>query len=92
MTAKDQLICDNLPFVYHIIHKYFPKYIKDEDVIQAGMLGLVKSAQHFNPDKSKFSTYAGVIIKNEIIRELKSRSDDYNTVSLEQMIESGIEF
>lgn len=92
MANKDELINENLPFVYHIIHKYYPKYIKDEDVIQAGMLGLVKSAQHFNPDKGKFSTYAGVIIRNEINRELKSRTNDYNTVSLDRMIEGGFEF
>lgn len=84
----EKLIEDNMPFVYYIIHKHYPTYSKDDDVIQAGMLGLVKAANNYDPEKGKFSTYAGVIIRREIGKELKSREDSKNTISLEGWLES----
>ena len=85
---NDELIVNNIPFVYHMVHKYYPTYANDEDVVQAGMLGLVKAAKNYDATKGKFSTYAGVIIKREIGKELKGREEDKNTLSLEGLIES----
>lgn len=83
---------DNIPFVYYIIHKYYPTFAKDEDIIQSGMVGLVKAANKFDSTKGKFSTYAGVIIKNEIAKELKLRVNDSQTVSLDQLKDGGLEW
>ena len=83
---NDDLIIRNIPFVYHILHKYYPTYVKDEDIIQCGMLGLVKASQHYDESKGKFSTYAGVIIRREIYKEIKRREKDKNTISYEALI------
>ena len=56
------------------------------------MVGLVKAANKFDATKGKFSTYAGVIIKNEIARELKLRVNDSMTVSLDQLQGGGVEW
>ena len=51
--SKDELIQDSIPFVYFIINKYYPTFRYDEDVIQAGMLGLVISANKYNPSNGQ---------------------------------------
>ena len=89
--SKDELIQDSIPFVYFIINKYYPTFRYDEDVIQAGMLGLVISANKYNAKKGKFSTFAGVVIKNSIANELKARMKE-PTISLDAMIEGGFQW
>lgn len=86
---KNTLICDSIPFVYYIINKYYPTFIHDEDVIQAGMLGLCIAADKYDARKSKFSTFAGKVIKNNIASELKRRLKESDHVSLEKLMEGG---
>lgn len=81
----NELITDNIGLVYHIVKHDFPKYAYDEDVIQSGLLGLVKCAKRYDPDKGSFSNYARNYIKGEIWKELKSRIPESATVSLEDL-------
>ena len=69
--------------VYFIIHKYYPNLIRDEDMVQCGMLGLCKAAETWDESKSKFSTYASCCIGYEITKELKRRKRQINAVSLD---------
>ena len=39
-----------------------------EDHIQVGLIGLLKAIRNYDPEKSKFSTFATVCIRNEIFR------------------------
>ena len=84
MTNK--LIEDNMKLVYYIVSKEYPTFLHDEDIIQSGMLGLCKAAQHWDSTKSKFSTYAGKCIRNEINNEFIQRKPLSKTVSLETKI------
>jgi RNA polymerase sigma factor (sigma-70 family) len=63
---RDALILDNMKLVYHVLHKYYPSHAKNEDIIQEGMLGLVKAAENFNPEKGKFYNFAITSILNQI--------------------------
>lgn len=81
-----------MQLVYYLVHKYYPTYAKDEDIIQSGMLGLVKAANNYDDSKSKFSTYAGVVICREIAQELKNREKEKQTISLERLQEDYGEF
>jgi RNA polymerase sigma factor (sigma-70 family) len=45
---------------------YFLDDSNFEDYIQAGLIGLLKSIRTYVEEKSKFSTYASICIKNEI--------------------------
>lgn len=86
---REELILNNMPLVYHVIHKYYPKYARDEDVEQCGMIGLIQAVDGYDETKSKFSTYAVTIIRREINRELKRREADKMLVSLDDLIERG---
>ncbi len=78
-----QLIEDNINLVYSAIHKYFPKCIHDEDIVQCGMLGLCKACNTWDESKSTLSTYAYQCIRNEIIEEFKRRNKHSEVWSLD---------
>lgn len=84
--SRDDLILDNLNLVYHVIHTRYPTYRNDEDIIQTGMLALVKAADTYNEELGKFSTYAYRIIVNDIINEFVKRSKYKNDLSLNHVI------
>lgn len=72
--------------VYYIISKDYPTFIGDEDLIQSGMLGLVKAADTWDEVKAKFSTYAYRCIRNEINQEFIRRKTHSNNISLETKV------
>ena len=39
-----------------------------EDCIQVGLIGLLKAIRNYDSERSKFSTFATICIKNEILR------------------------
>lgn len=80
---KDDLITENMKLVYYIVSKDYPTFIRDEDIIQSGMLGLCKAAQSWDESKAKFSTYAGKCIRNEINQEFIRRKPHSKNISLE---------
>lgn len=84
---RQQLVEDNVNLVYYLIRKYYPTLINDEDIIQIGMVGLCEAAKRWDSNKSKFSTYAGSWIKNEIKHELQERASRQVEVSLESLME-----
>lgn len=72
--SRQQLIRDNINLVYYIISRYYPSWIKDEDIVQIGMVGLCKAAHYWDESKGvKFNTYAGAVIFSEIRREFGER-------------------
>lgn len=80
--TNNSLIEENMPLVYYIVSHYYPTFIRDEDVIQSGMLGLCKAANTWDSERGLFSTYAGRCIRNEINQEFIRRKPDAKTVSL----------
>ena len=91
----EQKIIDNEKLVYFVVHKYFKDLSNDEDIIQAGRIGLWKACEHYDDDKSKFSTFAVKCINNEIKNELRARFREKNkacVASLDQIIGVDEEF
>ena len=86
--SREEMVCDNLPLVYWVVSKFYPTYRRDEDLVQVGMLGLCKAADTWDEDRSKFSTYAIRVIRNEIRMELGSRKKRKGEVSLNQLVSS----
>ena len=78
---KNELIEKNMNLVYFVISKYYPTFIHDEDIVQSGMLGLCKAADKWDESKSKFSTYAGRCIRNEINQEFIRRKPFSKVIS-----------
>lgn len=79
---KDKLIEDNMNLVYYIIHREYPTFSHDEDIIQSGMVGLCNAAKSWDSEKGKFSTYAGRCIRNEIYKEFINRKPHSKNISL----------
>ena len=79
----DKMIEDNMNLVYFTINKFYPTLIKDEDIIQCGMIGLWKAINTWDENVSKFANYACRCIGYEINNELKRRKRQKPTLSLE---------
>ncbi len=64
--AVDIIIERFYPMVVKISSNYYAPWAEDEDIIQSGLVGLLKAIYYYNPGKSKFSTFAWRSIDSEI--------------------------
>lgn len=72
---QERLIAEHTGLVkriaYHLLGR-LPSNVDVEDLIQAGMLGLLMAGKHFSPDKgANFATYAGIRIRGAILDEVR---------------------
>jgi len=81
LTAEQQrLVEDNLGLVVTVLNDCVADhhnhgYLTNDDFIQLGRIGLCKAASTYNPNgAAQFSTYAYILIRNEIYRELEKSS------------------
>lgn len=69
---EERLTQDNLGLVISQACRFNPNNVTDlEDYIQAGSIGLLKAIRSYDPEKGKWSTYAGVCIAREIAKEAR---------------------
>ena len=68
-----RLVEDNLGLVAAQAHTFKNKgYNELDDLISIGSIGIIKAARSFKPELGfRFSTYATICIRREIIRELQ---------------------
>ena len=75
--SRDQLISEYLPYVKRIVHRiaiHLPPNVETEDLINAGIIGLIEAAERFDPSRdNKFITYAAFRIRGSVLSELRSR-------------------
>jgi RNA polymerase sigma factor for flagellar operon FliA len=56
---------------YHVVSR-LPSHIEVDDLIQAGMIGLLNAAENFTPTKgANFETYAGIRIRGAMLDEAR---------------------
>jgi RNA polymerase primary sigma factor len=71
MDAKDRMITSNLRLVIHVARGYRGQGLPFHDLIQEGIVGLIRAAEKFDWRKGfKFSTYATLWIRQAIQRGL----------------------
>lgn len=91
---KEELILDNVGLVYHVLQK-MNLYDQRDYYYSAGIIGLIKAANAFDPEKGiKFATYASRCIQNEILmecRRLNAVRRQNNTVSLYEPVSNDTE-
>lgn len=89
MTEKEiKLVEENIPLALHIAKRWAERTGMDmDDTVSAAEYGLVKAARGFDPDRGRFSTYAGRIMENEIRMELRKHSRRSREMHLEDPIE-----
>jgi RNA polymerase sigma factor for flagellar operon FliA len=71
----DGLVREHAPLVkriaYHLIGR-LPPSVQVDDLIQAGMLGLLEAAKHYDQSQgASFETYAGIRIRGAMLDELR---------------------
>lgn len=76
--GTDQLVMLHAPLVkriaYHLLNR-LPDSVQVDDLIQAGMLGLLESIKNFDATQgASFETYAGIRIRGSMLDEVR-RSD-----------------
>jgi RNA polymerase sigma factor (sigma-70 family) len=75
LAAKERLINSNLRLVIKFARPYQGNGLSMEDLVQEGMLGLIRAAEKFDHQRDyKFSTYAVSWIKRAIQRGLDNTS------------------
>lgn len=74
-SAQDQLVQDFAPLVkriaYHMLAR-LPASVQVEDLIQAGMIGLLEASRKFDHSKgASFETYAGIRIRGSMLDDVR---------------------
>jgi RNA polymerase primary sigma factor len=71
LAAKDLLVNSNLRLVVSVARHYVGQGLQLEDLVQEGMLGLIRAAEKFDHRKGfRFSTYATIWIRQALQRGL----------------------
>lgn len=73
----DNLIMEYSPLVKYIAHRVavrLPPHIELDDLISAGVIGLIDAIEKYNPGKeTQFKTYAEIRIRGAMLDELRSQ-------------------
>jgi RNA polymerase sigma factor for flagellar operon FliA len=74
----DELVNRHAPLVkriaYHLMNR-LPPNVQADDLIQAGMIGLLEASRNYDPSQgASFETYAGIRIRGAMLDEIR-RSD-----------------
>ena len=71
-VACEQLVRENSPLVWSIVHRFSSRGTETDDLFQLGCMGLLKAVHGFDPSLGhQFSTYAVPKIAGEIRRFLR---------------------
>ncbi|UXY31086.1 sigma-70 family RNA polymerase sigma factor [Streptomyces sp. HUAS TT20] len=69
IRARDCLVLHNLRLVHSVVRAYLEQGLEYDDLVQHGVLGLMRAARKFDPTMgNKFSTYATWWIRQSITR------------------------
>ncbi|MBE6607902.1 MAG: sigma-70 family RNA polymerase sigma factor [Ruminococcaceae bacterium] len=86
--AREKLILHNLRLVAHIVKKYYTTSESQDDLISIGTIGLIKAIDSFNVENgTRFATYAGKCLQNEILMYFRSQKKLQNEVSMNETID-----
>lgn len=77
LEAEEELVMRYTPLVRLCTRPYYLVGGDAEDLMQEGMLALLKAIREFNPDKAaSFSTFAEYCVRNRIISVVRSANRD----------------
>ncbi len=82
-SAREQLLAENVPLVKSLIKKFLGRGFDYDDLLQTGMIGLIKAIDGFDTSKGvRLSTYAVPLILGEVKKFVR----DYNSVKIPRSI------
>lgn len=83
ISARNEIICRNLKFVFFIARKYFASGIQMGDLVSEGNMGLLRAVELFNNSyNTRFTTYAKYWIKAYINEAVKERGKNMNNADI----------
>lgn len=86
---RQRLIEGNMRLALHIA-KQFDGQMDSDELVAIAMLGLVKSADSFNPEYGfKFSSFSAACIQKEILHALRRAKKTYLDVPIETVVACG---
>lgn len=73
--SNDELVTKHAPLVkriaYHLMSR-LPPCVQADDLIQAGMIGLLEASKNYDPTQgASFETYAGIRIRGAMLDEIR---------------------
>jgi RNA polymerase sigma factor for flagellar operon FliA len=75
LDERNELVLRELPQVYYVaarIRERLPKHVEMEDLVQAGVIGLIDACRNYNNAKdTQFSTFAKFRIRGAILDSLR---------------------
>lgn len=88
-AARKTLIEHNLRLVAHIVKKYYAPGGENDDLLSIGTVGLIKAIDTYKPDSgTRFATYAGKCMQNEILMYFRSQKKQAQETSLNEPVET----
>ena len=88
--AKARMIEENLRLVEKIALRFRDRGYDREEIVQVGVIGLIKAIDKFNSDyNTQFSTYAYPVIEGEIKRFLRDDGSIKVSRSLKEIAAAG---
>lgn len=85
--ARNKLIEENQGLVLFVANQYAGSGVEFEDLFSIGMVGLIKAADTFRPEKKiKFATYAVTCIRNEIRMYFRQSQKYKKEISLNSVL------
>lgn len=76
-ARREQMICDHVQIVRYVVGRLtmnLPANVDREDLFSAGVLGLIKAVDRFDPGRGvKFETYASTVVRGEVMESLRAR-------------------
>lgn len=76
-AQRERLITEHVSLVHHIVGRIgarLPENVEREDLISAGLLGLIKAIDRYDPTRgAKLATYASSVIRGEIMEALRAK-------------------
>lgn len=74
-ARRESLIKAMLPLVNHIVHRmaiYLPPHLSHEDLISAGVIGLIDAVDRFDPQRgTSLKSYCALRIRGAVLDELR---------------------
>ncbi|MBO5869685.1 MAG: RNA polymerase sporulation sigma factor SigK [Clostridia bacterium] len=88
LAARNKLIEHNLRLVAHIVKKYYTTAPDQDDLVSVGTVGLIKAIDSYNIENgSKFATYAGKCLQNEILMYFRSQKKHQAVTSINDPVD-----
>jgi RNA polymerase sigma factor for flagellar operon FliA len=91
--AQDEIVTRHAPLVkriaFHLMSR-LPPSVQSDDLIQAGMIGLLEASRHYDANQgASFETYAGIRIRGAMLDEI--RKSDWAPRSLHRKVRQAAE-